>query len=74
MSDLSNNVVQGVDLTEASLEELCVHMRDNLAKYTITPTRVHVPAWVIKEIEEQYGAPATEDKYHRWNAKRLGLS
>lgn len=61
------------DLTEASLEEFCEKMRASFTDYKITPTRVIVPPWVLKEIEEQYGAPATQEKYHLWNAKRLGL-
>jgi hypothetical protein len=61
------------DLTEDSLEELCAQMRSSFTNYRLVPTRFVVPAWVIREIEEQYGAPVTEVKYHQWNAKRLGL-
>jgi hypothetical protein len=61
------------DLTEKSILEFCEQMKATMNDYAIHPTRVIVPPWVMKEIEEQYGAPATQEKYHKWNAKRLGL-
>jgi hypothetical protein len=61
------------DLTEKSILEICEKMKSSMQDFVVKPTRVIVPPWVIKEIEEQYGAPATQEKYHKWNAKRLGL-
>ncbi len=68
-----NSKPEKVDLSEKSLLEFCEQMKASMKDFVIKPDRVVVPPWVLKEIEEQYGAPATQDKYHKWNAKRLGL-
>lgn len=60
------------DLTEASLNALVEEFWGG--DYAVKPTKFIVPPWVIKEIEEQFGAPVTVEKYHKWNIKRLGLS
>jgi hypothetical protein len=62
-----------VDLSEKSILEICEQMKASMKDFVIKPDRVIVPPWALKEIEEQYGAPATQEKYHKWNAKRLGL-
>lgn len=61
------------DLSEKSILEFCEQMKSAVNDFVVRPDRVIVPPWVIKEIEAQYGAPATQEKYHEWNAKRLGL-
>jgi hypothetical protein len=61
------------DLSEKSILEFFEQMKASMQDFVIKPDRVVVPPWVLKEIEEQYGAPATQEKYHKWNAKRLGL-
>ena len=74
MNELSNNSASVVDLTESSLEDILNHLRPKAGEsYVLRPTRFVVPPWVLEEIEAQYGAPATEAKYHRWNMKRLNL-
>lgn len=73
MSDLSNNTATPVDLTESSLEDICKQLGKGVENYVVRPTRFVVPPWVVEEIETQYGAPATEAKYHQWNRKRLNL-
>jgi hypothetical protein len=62
------------DLTEASLLETIEALAKTPGSYRIVPTKFIVPPWVLKEIEEQYGVPATAAKYHQWNMKRLNLT
>jgi len=75
MSEFSNTATQPADLTEASLEDLFKKMFSDpkLSTYVAKPDRLILPPWVVKEIEIDYGAPATEAKYHQWNMKRLNL-
>jgi hypothetical protein len=61
------------DLSEKSILEFFEQMKASMQDFVIKPDRVIIPPWVLREIEEQYGAPATQDKYHKWHAKRLGL-
>jgi hypothetical protein len=62
-----NNACTPVDLTEASLEELCDQIRD--MRFRIQPTRYIVPVWALEEIIAEYGT-ATEENYFRWLARR----
>lgn len=75
MSQFSNTAAHPADLTEASLEDLFKKMFSDgeMSKYVVKPNRVILPPWVVKEIETDYGTPATEAKYHQWNMKRLNL-
>ena len=68
---MNNNDIKPVDISEASLEELMKHFSNQ--RIAFRPTRMIVPPWVVLEIEAQFGAPATEEKYHRWNIQRLKL-
>jgi hypothetical protein len=61
------------DLTEDSLEDLIKQIHGDVKDYRLTPTRFIVPPWVMKEIVAEFGS-ATEENYHRWNMKRLGLT
>jgi len=76
-SKFSNKMAKRVDLSESSLLEAMEQLRsmmEDRGTLVVKPTRAVVPPWVVEEIERDYGAPATEAKYHLWNAKRLGLS
>lgn len=73
MNELSNTTASPVDLTEASLEDLCRQMRATSASPVVTKPRLIVPPWVVKEIEDQFGTPATQAKYHQWNMRRLSM-
>lgn len=71
--EIADNLYASPDpLTEQSIEELVAKLWDE--KYVIKPDRFIVPPWVLHEIEEQFGVPVTVEKYHKWNAKRLGIS
>lgn len=68
-------MIAAVDLTEASLVEMLEQIKLNMSgPYHIEPTRFILPRWVIREIEAEFGAPATPAKYHQWNMRRTGLS
>lgn len=69
-----NNSPSPVDLTEACLDDMMKQISASGPKnVTIQPKRAILPPWIVAEIEEQYGKPATEAKYHLWNMKRLNL-
>jgi hypothetical protein len=74
MNEFSNSSATSVDLSEVSLEDIIKKMVvDKNTAYAVRPKRLLLPPWVVKEIETDYGAPATEAKYHQWNMKRLNL-
>jgi hypothetical protein len=75
MNDISNSTPAQLDLTEGSLEEIMRQITASFAgPIAIKPKRAIVPPWIVEQIEAQYGAPATEEKYHKWNMARLGMS
>ena len=62
-----------VDLTEASLLKAMEALKGmGVAPFAVKPTHHIVPPWVMREIVDQYGE-ATQENFHRWNCKRLGL-
>jgi hypothetical protein len=69
--DFSNNLYQ-TPVTEKSLEAMLQEFWGG--DYKIKPTRFVVPPWVVEEIEAEFGSPATEEKYHKWNIARLKLT
>jgi hypothetical protein len=75
MSDMSNNYAPPLDFSEASILQLMEDFKKMCSgPIVVKPTRYVLPPWVVEEIEAQYGAPATQEKYHRWNMRRLNLA